>query len=190
MHTTPLSIEITDRLQREAERWRSGNRRPHNIVQPKAGETSVWDFPRPPSVERVHERVTIDWAGQTIVDTSSALRVCETAAPPTYYIHRRDFPEGSLIETGGRSECEWKGPASYYSILIEGETAEAAAWIYPSLHPEYSVLRDFFGVYASRVDRCTVAGLEVRPQPGSFYAGWITPDLVGPFKGSAGSEGW
>jgi hypothetical protein len=40
------------------------------------------------------------------------------------------------------------------------------------------------------MDRCTVGGVIVTPQPGEFYGGWITPDVVGPFKGDAGSTGW
>jgi hypothetical protein len=27
-------------------------------------------------------------------------------------------------------------------------------------------------------------------QAGDFYGGWITADLVGPFKGAAGTSSW
>jgi hypothetical protein len=37
---------------------------------------------------------------------------------------------------------------------------------------------------------CTVDRAVVTAQPGGFYGGWITPELVGPFKGAPGSEGW
>ncbi len=40
------------------------------------------------------------------------------------------------------------------------------------------------------VDRCTVNGEEVIPQPGGFYGGWITSWVAGPFKGVPGSMGW
>jgi hypothetical protein len=43
---------------------------------------------------------------------------------------------------------------------------------------------------AAAVDRCTVNGEEVIPQPGGFYGGWITSWIVGPFKGIPGSTGW
>ena len=49
---------------------------------------------------------------------------------------------------------------------------------------------DHAALYAGRVDRCTVAGEVVTPQPGGFYGGWITADVVGPFKGGPGSMGW
>jgi hypothetical protein len=32
--------------------------------------------------------------------------------------------------------------------------------------------------------------VRVRPQAGSFYGGWVTNDVVGPFKGEPGTEGW
>lgn len=40
------------------------------------------------------------------------------------------------------------------------------------------------------MDGCFVDGERVRPQPGNFYGGWITADVVGPFKGEPGSRGW
>lgn len=40
------------------------------------------------------------------------------------------------------------------------------------------------------MDGCFVDGERVRPQPGNFYGGWITADVVGPFKGEPGSQGW
>ena len=190
MKVSEIAIESTPRLLREAERWREGGALPSRIETPGPGQTSVWDFPRPPRVERVHERLTIEWADRIIVDTRCALRVCETAAPPTYYVAREDLPQDCLVEAGGRTECEWKGRAQYYSVVIDGLEARSAVWIYDPPQPEYSVLHDYFGVYASRLGRCTVAGHQVRPQPGSFYAGWITPDLVGPFKGDPGSDRW
>jgi hypothetical protein len=40
------------------------------------------------------------------------------------------------------------------------------------------------------MDACFVDGEKVEPQPGNFYGGWITSDIVGPFKGVLGSWGW
>ncbi len=44
--------------------------------------------------------------------------------------------------------------------------------------------------YAGPMDRCTVDGEEVVPQEGGFYGGWITSEVVGPFKGAPGTVGW
>ena len=45
-------------------------------------------------------------------------------------------------------------------------------------------------LYPAAMDSCFVDGQLVRPQPGGFYGGWITDELVGPFKGIPGSMGW
>jgi len=31
-----------------------------------------------------------------------------------------------------RSSCPWKGEASYYDLVVDGETNPAAAWYYPA----------------------------------------------------------
>jgi hypothetical protein len=40
------------------------------------------------------------------------------------------------------------------------------------------------------MEACFVGDVKVEPQPGGFYGGWITPEVVGPFKGGPGSMGW
>ena len=48
----------------------------------------------------------------------------------------------------------------------------------------------YLAFYASRVDACWVGDERVQPQQGDFYGGWITSNIVGPFKGGAGTRGW
>jgi hypothetical protein len=40
------------------------------------------------------------------------------------------------------------------------------------------------------MEACFVDGERVIPQEGDFYGGWVTREIVGPFKGGEGSEGW
>ena len=68
--------------------------------------------------------------------------------------------------------------------------AEAAGWSYPDPTPAFADLQDHVAVYAGRMDACFVDGEQVVPQPGGFYGGWITAELVGPFKGGPGTLGW
>jgi uncharacterized protein (DUF427 family) len=156
------------------------------IVTPGPGQESVWDYPRPPRVEPVGVRVTIEFGGQTIADTTQAVRVLETSHPPVYYLPREAFAAGILQPAPGQSFCEYKGLASYLSVGDE----DAAAWCYPNPNHGYEVLRDRVAVYPGRMQRCTVGDLTVTPQEGDFYGGWITPDIVGPFKGAPGTLGW
>jgi uncharacterized protein (DUF427 family) len=86
--------------------------------------------------------------------------------------------------------CEWKGFATYYSIEINGKQAERAAWTYPKPTSSFTDLKDHIAFYPQPMDACLVSGEKARPQPGGFYGGWITDNIVGPFKGEPGTEYW
>jgi uncharacterized protein (DUF427 family) len=151
---------------------------------------SVWDFPRPPALVQWHEHVTITFGGTLIADTTEAWCVLETSHPPTYYLPADAFTPGALRAAEGTSFCEWKGTADYLDVVAGRHVARRAAWTYPDPVPAYAALRGHVAVYPGAMDACTVDGVTVVPQPGGFYGGWITPRVVGPFKGSAGTLGW
>jgi len=150
----------------------------------------VWAYPRPPRLERTSRRLELWLGGVKIADTTAAYRVLETSHPPTYYLPRGAFLPGVLQAAGGGSVCEWKGEASYWTLLAGGHVAPEAAWSYERPTPAFAAIAGHLAVYAGRVDECRVDGVRVTPQPGGFYGGWITPDVVGPFKGEPGSWGW
>ncbi|WP_322411585.1 DUF427 domain-containing protein [Microbacterium invictum] len=154
------------------------------------GQESVWDYPRPPRIEKVDARVTITLGGEVIVDTGDVVRVLETSHPPVYYLPIGAFVEGAVTDGVGSSFCEFKGAARYLDVRGGGESRPAAAWNYPRPSGGYELLADRVAVYAQAMDRCTVDDELVTPQPGGFYGGWITSRVAGPFKGVAGSMGW
>jgi len=155
-----------------------------------AGQESVWDYPRPPRIEAVDRRVTIELGGQRIVETTDVVRVLETSHPPVYYLPISAFAEGALIPARGSSFCEFKGYARYFDVSGGGRIVKGAAWNYPTPSHGYEALADRVAVYAGKMDACTVDGEEVAPQPGGFYGGWVTSDIVGPFEGDPGTTGW
>jgi uncharacterized protein (DUF427 family) len=136
------------------------------------------------------ERIEVVLGGQVIATTSRSVRVLETSHPPSYYLPPESFVEGALRPTAGSSVCEWKGRAVYFDLVAGQAPARAAAWAYPSPTPAFVALAGWVSLYPGRVDRVTVDGEQVQPQPGEFYGGWITGRIVGPFKGVAGSMGW
>lgn len=164
--------------------------RPEGIVAPGPGQESVWDYPRPPRLERVAPRVTVELAGVLVADSRRALRVCETSSPPAYYVPPADVRLELLTATPERACCEWKGLAHYWSLQVGNRVVPEAAWSYPDPDPPYAALRDHLAFHADRLDACHVGEARVVPQPGGYYGGWITPQLVGPFKGEPGSEAW
>ncbi|HEY0646191.1 MAG TPA: DUF427 domain-containing protein [Nocardioides sp.] len=151
---------------------------------------SVWDYPRPPRVETSGERVVVTHAGIVVADTTASLRVLETSHPPTYYLPLDAFADGVLRPGEGASWCEWKGQAAYLDLVVGEAVLPAVAWTYPRPTKGFEALVDHVALYPGRVDRCTVDGEVVQPQPGSFYGGWITSRVTGPFKGAPGTSGW
>ena len=157
---------------------------------PGPGQESVWDYPRPPRVEAETNRVTVTLGGLRIVDTVGAVRVLETSHPPVYYVPRADVVPGALEPAAGDSWCEFKGRAKYLTVRGGDAVAPRAAWFYPRPTPGFEMLADFVAIYPSAMDECTVGDEIVTAQEGDFYGGWITSNLVGPFKGAPGTLGW
>lgn len=159
-------------------------------IAPKPGQESVWDYPRPPRVEPVHGRVVIEFGGRIIAESVRALRVLETSHPPGIYVPVDDWAPGALRPAEGSSWCEFKGRAAYWDVVAGQSVAERAAWGYPDPSRGFEPLAGFVSVYPGRMDRCSIDGETVTPQEGTFYGGWITANIVGPFKGGAGTMGW
>ena len=150
----------------------------------------VADYPRPPRLEPSQRRIRIRLCGETIAETCAAWRVLETFHPPVWYLPPKAFAPHVLRPAPGQSFCEWKGLARYWTLAAGGVVAEAAGWSYPSPTPGFAPIRDHLAVYARRMESCLVDDEQVTPQPGGFYGGWITRDLIGPFKGGPGTAGW
>ena len=159
-------------------------------IKPGPGQESVWDYPRPPGLEPVSKQIQIFFNGEQIADTRRAWRVLETSHPPVYYIPPADIQIEYLIPAEGGSWCEWKGQAVYFDVIVQGKRAQKAAWAYPKPTPSFASIQDHVAFYAWAMARCLVDGEQVQPQPGRFYGGWITHEIVGPFKGEPGTSGW
>ncbi|NIM01566.1 MAG: DUF427 domain-containing protein [Acidobacteria bacterium] len=156
----------------------------------KPGQESVWDYPRPPRLEPEPGRIRIVFNGEVIADTARAYRVLETSHPPVYYIPPQDVRRELLGPSRRRSFCEWKGRASFVTLRLGSRAVEDAGWFYPEPTPAFERIRGYLAFYAGPMDSCRVGDEEAMPQPGGFYGGWITSNIVGPFKGDPGTEGW
>ena len=169
--------------------------RPPKPVKPGPGQESVWDYPRPPALVPFRGSVRIEHGGVVVAESTTAYRVLETSHPPTFYIPGSAFVDGVLVPVEGGSFCEWKGRAAYADIVTaaaggDGAVARRAAWTYPDPTPGFRDLLDHWSVMPLSVDAIYVDDERVRPQEGGFYGGWVTDDVVGPFKGTPGSWGW
>src|SRR5689334_14898535 len=154
-------------------------------IAPGPNQESVWDYPRPPRIEPTSRRIRVELDGVVIADTTRALRVLETSHPPVYYVPIADVIAGALEASDRTTFCEFKGTARYFAVKSGDRIERDAAWAYDS-----GPLAGHVAFYAARMDACFIDDERVRPQPGGFYGGWITTDIVGPFKGEPGTSGW
>jgi len=163
---------------------------PTKIQIPKRGQESVWNYPRPPRLVRVHQQIRVEFGGLVLAETTQAYRLLETASPPVYYFPPVDVRIAYLMPSVKQTVCKWKGLARYWSLRVQKRVALDAAWSYPNPREEYEVIRDYFAFYPGKLDACYVGKQKVKPQPGEFYGGWITSKILGPFKGEPGTEFW
>lgn len=182
-------VKVPDWILDARSKWAYyGQVRPPFAEKPGLGQRSVWDFPRPPAVERASKKVEVLWHDMILATSTNALELLETASPPTYYVPPEDVRIQQLVKMPKKqSLCEWKGKAQYWAFA--NEPMQAVAWSYPKPFEEYRDLQGYFAFYPQHVN-CYLDGEPVIPQPGLFYAGWITKDLAGPFKGEPGSGHW
>ncbi len=176
-------------LQKSRESWaNTGTKRPPFAIKPKKGQRSVWDFPRPPIIEKVNDKIVVNSNGIQIAMSNAAFTVLETASPPTYYLEGRDIDMDTLVMMQGKTSlCEWKGKAIYFALKTD--VYRPVAWSYPNPFPGFKDLKNCLAFYPQHLE-CYVNDNQVKAQESEFYAGWITPDLTGPFKGEKGTEYW
>jgi uncharacterized protein (DUF427 family) len=168
--------------------WKfTGIKRPGFAEEPGTGQESVWDYPRPPALVPSDEQVEV-FAGEALLaQTRNAVRVLETASPPTYYLPPGELKLELLVSAPGSSFCEWKGQARYWALATA--PGQAVGWSYPAPTQRFAEIAGWLSFYPGRI-RCVVNGEQVRAQAGGFYGGWVTGRIVGPFKGDPGTGGW
>ena len=172
------------------EKWRyRGLGRPPFAIDPGHGQESVWDYPRPPRIDPDNRQVEVRVGTTLIAKTREAFRVLETAGPPVFYVPPADVVLNLLKPSRTSTLCEWKGRAAHWSVRTAADVIEDAAWSYPEPFEGFEAIAGYLSFYPAKLE-CFVAGERVRPQPGGFYGGWITAEIVGPSKGEPGSESW
>ncbi len=150
----------------------------------------VWNYPRPAVCEPFKGSIEVIYNNELLVKTKDAIRILETSHPPTYYIPNEDILISRLKKNTHTSFCEWKGVANYYDYIYNDECINNIGWYYSKPYYKFLSIKNFVSFYASKVDKCFVNKKEVLKQEGDFYGGWITDNLIGPFKGGAGTEEW
>ncbi|MEM7430724.1 MAG: DUF427 domain-containing protein [Pseudomonadota bacterium] len=162
-------------------------KRPKFALDPQPNQESVWDYPRPPEIREDRRVIEVRDGDTVIAWSNTSFKVMETASPPTFYLPRVNVKLGLLTRSEHQTYCEFKGAASYWAL--ERSVAEPIAWSYEQPQSRFQMLKDYIAFYPNRVD-CFLGGERVIPQAGPFYGGWITSEIVGPFKGEPGTGHW
>ncbi len=159
-------------------------------IESGPGQESVWDYPRPPKLEETDKEIRVIFNGAEIARSSQTQRVLETSHPPVYYIPQQDVRMECLEPISGTTYCEWKGQAKYFDVIVKNRRATKAAWCYRDPTDNFKSIAGNIAFYAHKMGDCYVNNERVDAQQGGFYGGWITSNIVGPFKGKSGSAGW
>ena len=169
--------------------WKhQGRQRPEFAIEPGPGQESVWDYPRPPALALLEAQVRVLAGDALLVEAPTAMRVLETASPPTVYVSPEHVRRSAFATITLQTYCEWKGRASYLALAGD-PSGEPVAWYYADPKPAFEAVKDWVCFYPDRVD-CYIGEEKVRGQAGGFYGGWVTDQIVGPFKGEPGTQGW
>ena len=153
-------------------------------------QENVWDYPRPAVCEPFVGTLSVIVGGIVVAESQSTFRTLETSHPPTYYFPTDDVNSETLFKNERSTFCEWKGRASYFNYAASQIVIPNIGWCYTNPTTSFSSITGYISFYASKADACYVNGERVQHQEGDFYGGWITSNLVGPFKGGVGTHGW
>ncbi len=81
--------------------------------------------------------ITAKWNGVTIAESDDTVEV-----EGNHYFPRGAVWSKYLLHSDTTTHCPWKGDASYFSLLVDGETNEDAAWFYPAPKDAASQIKD------------------------------------------------
>jgi len=108
-------------------------------------------------LERQGKGVRVTFNGTTIAESDHAITVKETGYDPVYYLPRDSVRMESLARTEHHTHCPFKGEASYFSLTVNGRTADNAAWSYEQPYDEVRDLRNYIAFYPKKVDAIEIA---------------------------------
>ena len=97
-------------------------------------------------------RVRVRVAGHVIADTADSLALTEATYPPVQYFPRSDVETGFMSQTDKVTECPYKGRATHFSMMVDGELLENCAWSYEGPYPAVEAIRGRLAFYTDKVE--------------------------------------
>jgi uncharacterized protein (DUF427 family) len=98
-------------------------------------------------------RIRVSFGGRVVAETTRALTLKEASYPAVQYVPREDAEMSLFARTDHGTHCPYKGDASYYSLKVDGRTAENAVWSYEEPYPAMGEIKGYLAFYPNRVDK-------------------------------------
>lgn len=111
------------------------------------------------------KRIKVVFNGEVVADSTRALAMHETRLPWVYYFPREDVRMDLLVRTTHRTNCPFKGNASYWSLNVGDRSAANAVWSYESAYDEASAVEDYVAFDWTAVDGWYAGDDEIIQQP-------------------------
>ena len=101
--------------------------------------------------EPSQKRVRIEFNGAFVADSTRAVILHETRAPPMHYFPREDVRMECLVRTTLETHCPFKGNASYWSLKVGDKVAENAVWSYEDPYRDGEPIRGYLAFYRDKI---------------------------------------
>ena len=111
------------------------------------------------------QRWRAKFAGHVIADSDAAIVLQEADYPPVVYFPRADVEMGFMSRTDRSTHCPYKGDASYYTVLMDGQFAENAVWTYELPYPAMEPIAERVAFYTDKVEVYAVDDAGVAQHP-------------------------
>ena len=130
-------------------------------------EEEVIGHPRDPyhrvDIRASSRSVRVELNGTILADSIRSTVVFETGLPARFYLPREDVDMDKLETSSVKTICPYKGQASYWSALVEGERFMNLAWCYEVPLPEMSRIAGLLSFFNEKVDLFVDSELQERP---------------------------
>jgi uncharacterized protein (DUF427 family) len=82
------------------------------------------------------------WNNTVLAESDKTIVIEGNHYFPPDAINKEHFQESST-----HSVCPWKGTASYYDVVVDGNTNKDAAWYYPDTKPAAHEIKDYIAFW-------------------------------------------
>lgn len=97
-------------------------------------------------------RISVYAGDELIADSGQAIDLHETGYPVRHYIPRHDISMQYLKRSETSTHCPYKGDATYYSVELDGDVTQDAAWSYEQPLDDMAMITNMVAFDPGRVD--------------------------------------